>query len=322
MPLKNEVLKMLEKNRQAYISGQELAQTFCVTRSAVWKTIKALRDDGYDIEAATNKGYRLSLGSDVLSAEGISAYLRDEYKNNEIQVFEVIDSTNTYAKKLAADGAKSGTIILATTQTNGRGRMGRSFYSPASTGIYMSVILRTELEMSKAVLITVAAAVAVCRAIERLTQKEPKIKWVNDIFIDGKKVCGILTEAAAGIETGKTESIIVGIGLNVSTEDFPAELKDIAGAISKNGEINKNQLTAEVINELLDLSKVLDEGSFTAEYRDRSTINGKRVEFLEDGMTTEGVVIDIDIRGRLVIEKDDGSKFVLQTGEAKILPTV
>lgn len=316
MLLKNEVLKMLENNRDKYISGQELADAFSVTRTSVWKAIKALREDGHEIEAITNRGYRLSEKSDVLSDSGVSVFLKDEYKNNPLYVFDVIDSTNTYAKKLAADGAPAGTTVIAASQTAGRGRMGRSFYSPASTGIYMSVILRTDLPISDAVLITVAAAVAVCRAIEKLTDKTPKIKWVNDIFIDGKKVCGILTEAVAGIELGKIESIVVGIGINISTSDFPDELKDIAGAISEQGEINKNRLAAEVINELMELSKELDKGGFTAEYRDRSTINGKRVEYVENGTPAEGVVADIDNRGRLVIRKDDGSLFVLQTGEA------
>ena len=227
MSVKQSVLQALEENRKICISGEQLAKTLNISRSSVWKAIKSLKDEGYCIAATTNKGYRLETGSDVLSYEGMLPWLAPQNKNLTIKVYKTIGSTNQVAKKMAIDGEAQGTVIISEEQTQGRGRMGRSFFSPAKSGIYMSLILRPNVYAHEAVLVTTAASVGVCRAIEKVTDKNPQIKWVNDIFLDDKKICGILTEAVTNFETGLVECVIIGIGLNfrLPEENFPAGIK-------------------------------------------------------------------------------------------------
>lgn len=232
MGLKQEILKLLEENREQYLSGQEIANRLSFSRTAVWKSIKALKEDGYEIDAISNKGYRLDTTCDLLSAEGIRCYLSSDYHNVPIEVHQQIDSTNTEAKKQAMNGAPHGTVILAEEQTAGRGRLGRTFYSPKGTGIYMSMILRPNLHLSQSIHVTTSVAVAICQVIERLTNQKPQIKWVNDIYLNQQKICGILTEAVTDFESGNVEYLILGIGLNVHTKHFPVELQAIAGSLN------------------------------------------------------------------------------------------
>ena len=174
MSVKNEILHILESNKGKTVSGQELADMLEVSRTAVWKAINSLKDDGYNIKSTPNKGYSLAESSDVLSAEGIRLYLNEEFKNIPITVYKTIDSTNAKAKLLAVQNAEHGTTIIAEEQTKGRGRFGRDFFSPAESGIYMSIILKAELSIENSVLVTTAAAVAVCQAIEKFTSVYPK----------------------------------------------------------------------------------------------------------------------------------------------------
>ena len=222
MSSKSNILQILEKNRGTYVSGEELAQQLQISRSAIWKAISELKKEGYQIISVTNKGYCLSDATDVISAEGIGPYLTNG-SQDMIHVFKTVDSTNLVAKKMALEQAPHGTVVLAEEQTAGRGRMGRSFHSPAGSGIYMSFILRPNLTSNDAVLITTAASVAVARAIEEVTHIHTGIKWVNDVYMNGKKICGILTEALTDFESGGIESIILGIGINFSTavSSFP-----------------------------------------------------------------------------------------------------
>ena len=187
MSSKSKILQILEKNRETYVSGEELAQQLQISRSAIWKAISELKKEGYQIISVTNKGYCLSDETDVISAEGIGPHLT--YGSQDmIHVFKTVDSTNLVAKKMALEQAPHGTVVLSEEQTAGRGRMGRSFHSPAGSGIYMSFILRPNLISNDAVLITTAASVAVARAIEEVTQIHTGIKWVNDIYINGKRI--------------------------------------------------------------------------------------------------------------------------------------
>ena len=178
--------------------------------------------------------------------------LRESKLVSDIQVFSELDSTNQYLKELAKEGAKAGTVIIANKQSAGRGRLGRSFFSPEGTGIYMSILLRPEMELQKSVRITSMAAVAVARAIERVSGIEAKIKWVNDIFLNGKKVCGILTESGINAITGTLEYAVLGIGINVGTIQFPEELKDIATSICNecNHTVTRTELIIEILKEL------------------------------------------------------------------------
>ena len=320
MSVKNEVLHILEQYKGKSISGQDLAEKLGVSRTAVWKSIKSLKDEGYLIDGISNKGYSLSLSSDVLSSEGIKPFLKDEFNEIPITVYKTINSTNTEAKILATSNAKHGTVILSEEQTNGRGRMGRNFYSPAESGIYMSIILKPNLNIADSVLITTATAVAVCLAIDKFTKFESKIKWVNDIFINDKKVCGILTEAVTDVESGTINSVIVGIGLNVKTELFPTEIKDIAGSIfnSNDNSFIRNQLAAEIINNVLSMCNKLEDRNFLKIYKERSMIIGEKIRYSKNNQWFEGYAEDIDDFGGLVVFHDDGYKEILHSGEISV----
>ena len=321
MSVKNEILHILESNKGSNISGQELADILNVSRTAVWKAINLLKEEGYPIEAASNKGYSLSVSSDFLSSEGIRLFLNEEYKNIPITVYKTIESTNSEAKLLAVQNAEHGTIVVSEEQTKGRGRFGRDFFSPSDSGIYMSIILKPKLNMENAVLITTAAAVAICDAIEKFTNKVSRIKWVNDIFIGDRKVCGILTEAVTNFESGMMESVIVGIGINVKTknEDFPLELQDTAGSIFNDDDtFIRNQLAAEIINNVLKISMTLEDKSFMQIYKERSLILGEQILYKKNNNWYEGQALDIDDFGGLVVYTSDGQKITLNSGEVSI----
>ncbi|MCB6993802.1 biotin--[acetyl-CoA-carboxylase] ligase [bacterium 210820-DFI.6.37] len=321
MSVKNQVLKALEENKGTALSGEAMAEEFGVSRAAIHKAIKSLREEGYLIEAGTNKGYRLALESDLLSAQGISAHLTESLKSLPFHVYKTIDSTNNAAKNLALEGAPHGTTVLAFHQSQGKGRLGRTFISPANTGIYMSVLLTPSMDMSQSVLITTAASVAVARAIEKVCGASPSIKWVNDIYVKGKKVCGILTEAMTDFESGQIQHLILGIGINCSVEGFPQELLEVAGALE--GDFSKNQLAAEVLNQLMPLMDHLEERTFIQDYRRYSMVLGKNITVYKGGYseTAQGRaarVLDIDQNGGLVVLYSSGERETLSTGEISI----
>lgn len=322
MSVKKEILNILEKKKGSTVSGQELADILKVSRTAVWKAINALKQDGYIIAASSNKGYSLSSSSDVVSKESLSLYLKDEYKNIPIMIYKSLESTNTKAKEEAVQNAVHGTVIISEEQTNGRGRFGREFFSPKESGLYMSIILKPHLNISNSVLVTTAAAVGVVEALDQFTDEKPEIKWVNDIFIGGKKVCGILTEAVTDFESGMVESIIVGIGLNVKTkaEDFPNELQKTAGSVFHEGEdfSLRSRLAAEIINNILSLSEELNEKEFLKIYKNRSMVLGKQILYTKNNHLEEAYAQDIDEFGGLEIVNKDGRKETLHSGEVSI----
>ena len=319
MSLRSEIALILEKNRGSAVSGQELADSLGVTRAAVCKAVKQLRDEGYCISAATNKGYILEENSDVLSAEGIRALLGEKYNSNSITVYKSIDSTNTEAKRSAMLGAAHGTVIAADTQTNGRGRHGHSFYSPAGTGLYLSVVLKPEKPLADCTLTTIAAADALADTIEELTDCKPEIKWVNDILVDGRKVCGILTEAISDIESGMAEAIIVGAGVNISTRDFPPEIANTAGSLKSS--VTRNKLAAGIISRLLDYTAEADSKRILSDYRRRSAALGETVTFMRNGELITALATDINDAGNLIVQTPNGTE-VLKLGEISIRRTI
>jgi len=238
------------------------------------------------------------------------------------EYFEEIDSTNRYLKELASEGAPAGTVIIAGSQSAGRGRLGRSFFSPEEKGIYMSVLLRPEISLERAVLITSMAAVAVARAIERVSGITTQIKWVNDIFLNRKKVCGILTEAGIDAEKQTLEYAVLGIGVNVGSLEFPEELKGIATSVSNESgvEVEKEVLIDEILKELEEWYPTLWNGDFFAESKARSLLLGKEILVLDEtapGGSYAAMAVDINELGNLIIEKD-GSMQVLNSGEVSI----
>lgn len=322
MTTKQRVLAFLEKNKGSAVSGQELADTLQISRTSIWKAINLLKEDGYAIEAVPNKGYCLSATSDLLSAEAIRPFLLPELKERPFHILKTTESTNNEAKKIIVDPATTEAIVLSEEQTKGKGRLGRFFYSPPKTGIYMSLILKPHLTTMDATLITTAAAVAVCLAIEKVTNKKPQIKWVNDLYLDGYKISGILTEAVTNFENGTIETIILGIGLNfrMPLEGFPAELQSIAGSLlsSENPELTRNELIAEIINQFHHIYQEIETREYLEAYKERCFVFGKKINFKQGKQEFEAVPIDIDQQGGLIVKMKDGEHRTLSYGEITI----
>lgn len=319
MSLKQQLLAELERHRGEDISGQTLAGQLGVSRNAVWKAVNSLRADGFDIISATNRGYRLSENSDVLSEAGIRSLLPEKYAGLPLFISSETDSTNNEAKRLLASGHNGPALVASGSQTAGRGRHGRAFYSPDGTGVYMSLIIQPEASLADMVPATTMAAVAVCQAVEELAGLEPQIKWVNDVFLDGKKICGILTEAAADMETFQAQSLIIGIGINVRTEDFPEELLSVATSLFP-GSVTRNHIIAKTASRLLDLTSGLHDRSYMRLYRDRSMVLGKGVTYVKNGETYTATALSIDDDGGLLVRRTDGAEELLQSGEISVRP--
>ena len=238
------------------------------------------------------------------------------------EYFDEIDSTNRYGKELGAAGAPEGTVVIANRQSAGRGRLGRSFFSPEEKGIYMSILLRPRLELQRAALITSMAAVAVARAIERVSKVPAGIKWVNDVYLNRKKVCGILTESGLNVQTGELEYAVLGIGVNVGVMEFPEELKEIATSVSNECglEISRSELIEEILEELEVWYPTLWDGSFLKESRERSVLLGKEILVLDttvSGGSYSATAVELNEMGHLVIERK-GERVVLNSGEVSI----
>lgn len=310
MSLKNDVLYELIAKKD-YISGEELAVKFGKSRAAVWKAIKALQKDGCIIEAVTNRGYILCDEGNILNEAVIKARLKNDIR---VAFYEETDSTNNQAKRLINEGISENLLVCAAKQTAGRGRQGKSFYSPDGTGIYMSLVIHPDSSLQNAVTATTAAAVAVCRAIEALTDITPEIKWVNDVYVNGRKICGILTEAVTDFETGTVSSVIIGIGVNITTADFP---KDVENAGALNADISRSELIAEITDELLKIT-LGDYSSFINYYRTHSMIIGREITFYENGTASSATALEIDETGGLVIRTPNGETRTLRSGEITV----
>lgn len=310
MALKNNILYEL-LSADDYVSGEALAAKFDVSRTAVWKAIKSLEKEGYSIHAIRNKGYKVEESDDLITVQNIKSRLSYDM---DVLYYPVIDSTNNCCKRLLADGKEGVFLVAADEQSAGRGRQGKSFYSPALTGIYFSLAVRPRSSLQNAVTATTAAAVAVCRAIENLTDKRPKIKWVNDVYLDGKKICGILTEAITNFEEGVVDSVIIGIGINIKTIDFP----DSAGqAGSLNANVSRSALIAEITNRLMETVGG-DYNTFIDYYRSHSMVIGEKIKFIQNGKVTLATALEIDERGGLTVMLENGEKTVLRSGEISI----
>ncbi len=320
---KDAVLELLWRSRGCFLSGEELARRLSVSPAAVREEVERLRAVGYLIDAGPQDGFCLSPEEDRLSEAEIRKTLQSP--GLVLQVFPSISSTNTVLKALAADGAPEGTVIVAGEQTQGRGRMGRRFYSPAGTGLYMSILLRPKIEPAEATKLTVCAAAAVAEAIEDLAGVSAGIKWVNDVLVRGKKVCGILTEASLGGENGPVNYVVTGIGINVRPPagDFPEELREIAGAVfeEKGPPAARCRLAAAVLDRFLGYYRHLGAGDFYESYRKRSVVLGKDIWLLSPGKDpVPAKALDIDRDFALLVRLADGGLRRVQTGEVRIRP--
>ena len=324
MGTKEQILVLLEKNKGFYISGEKFAQDLGISRTAVWKAVRKLRMEGYDIRAITNRGYCLSRYSDLMSLALINNYLNKSCSDLHIDVFREVDSTNRICLDRAADGEKEGYVAIAGKQTAGRGRRGRSFYSPSDTGVYMSVLLRPEKYHGADVLkITTMAAAAVCEAIEMLSDKTTAIKWVNDILIDGKKVCGILCEALQSPGSSTTDAVVLGIGINAfpPEDGFPEEIRDTAGSIyEKPGIVSRSRIAAEVLNRFMHYYRDEAFSDYFKAYKKRSLVIDKDVEIIAPGSSKRAHVIGLNDDCTLTVRYENGSTGILNSGEVSILP--
>lgn len=242
-------------------------------------------------------------------------------KERNIILLDTVDSTNNYAKRLASEGEPSGSVVIASSQTAGKGRLGRIFSSPDGTGIYMSIIVRPDYDMETVSLLTSCMAVAAARAVDRLYNTDVKIKWVNDLYLGGRKICGILTEASVNSK-GKAEFAVVGVGINVKSvkNHFSQELLEIATSLED--ETGKNvdlmRIAAEIINEADRLFPGLEKAEFIEEYRKRSCITGCDVIISKHGSELTAKAVGITDRAGLIVEYSDGTREVVTSGEARI----
>lgn len=320
MTTKEKILCLLEKNRGCYISGEEIANDISVSRTAVWKAVKALKQEGYEIISSTNKGYCLADSTDILSREIVERELNVD--NLEIEVFSVIDSTNTYIKQRAEEGAVEGLCAIAGEQTGGKGRRGRSFYSPKDSGVYFSLLLRPkDYDASMAADITTMAAVALCEAVREMSGREPGIKWVNDVFLDGKKICGILTEASFDLETSYCDYAVLGVGVNVYYPEggFAEDIKDIAGVVfTERGNNKRARLAACFLNRFMFYYHHKNRDLYKDSYRKLCFILGKQINVIKANKTRIAKAIDLDKDCHLIVEYKDGSREVLNSGEVSV----
>lgn len=321
MTTKNNVLLALLDCKD-HLSGGELAEKLGVSRNAVWKSVKALQAEGFDIKAVPNRGYFLNSSVSVLNETVIRKYL-PKGDNRKIFIFDSIDSTNNYAKYLAASGAENGVLVTAETQNAGKGRMGRSFYSPSGGSIYMSVVLRPQTDMESSQLITSCIAVATAEAIDCVCSTDVKIKWVNDLFLGGKKICGILTEASLNFENGRLDYAVAGIGINLKSvkNSFSQQLSEIATSIEdETGNIpDRCRLIAEILKNIDLYMSNMEKRNFLNEYRRRSFILGKRIAVSKFNSERMATAIGISDNAGLIVRYDDGNEETLNSGEARII---
>ena len=317
MATKEKLLLLLEANSGEFLSGEQIAHMLGVSRTSVWKAVKALQAQGYGIQAVTNRGYCLSKDSDVLSPAAIEEALTDPMWR--IHSLPSIDSTNAHVRQMAEDGIDEGYVIIAGEQTAGRGRMGRRFFSPADTGLYMSLLLRPrQFSPDQALQLTTMAASALCLALEQVTGLKPGIKWVNDIFLNGKKICGILTEAGFNLEIARLDYVVLGMGLNLypPREGFPRNLQSIAGYLFEDPQSElTNRICVAFLNRFGDFYRNQKFMEAARIYRERSIVIGRQVLVGK----TQAQVLDITDRCQLLVRLPDGNTKALSYGEVEIV---
>lgn len=311
---KDKVLEILEENRGNEISGVDIAGKLGVTRAAVCKAVKQLRRSGNAIISRNNGGYTLEENSAALSEIGIKNLLQ---KPIDVVYYPQTDSTNTRAKILALDKNVACALIVADSQTEGRGRRGRSFFSPKGSGVYFSIMFRPRLTYAECQRVVPMTAVAVSQAIENVCNQKTYIKWVNDLYYNGKKICGIATESIGELGEACPDALIVGIGINLNTVDFPDYIKDKAGALGVT--VNRNALVAACVNSFFALFRDIDKNDFMDEYRKKCFILGQKVTVLTSP-SFDALAESVDDDGKLIVVKSDATKIKLSTDEVSVLP--
>lgn len=319
--MKGEILKLL-KETDGYVSGQELCRRFGVSRTAVWKVINQLKEEGYEIEAVRNRGYALKGAGDVLSEAELLSCLKTEWAGGRTVYFDATDSTNIQARRLAEAHAPHGTLVVSDRQDGGKGRRGRSWASPSGVGIWMSLILRPEIAPSSASMLTLAAALAVREGIREETGLSPLIKWPNDLVLNGKKICGILTEMST--ELMEIQYVITGIGINVNQREFPSEIRDTATSLSLEAgrSFRRSSLIAAILKAFeKDYAAFLKTGDLSLlleEYNACLVNRGKEVCILDPSGEYRAVAEGIDESGSLLVTLPDGTRREIISGEVSV----
>ena len=321
--MKAELLKIL-REAEDYVSGQQLCDHFGVSRTAVWKVIRQLQEEGYQIEAVKNRGYLLKKDAvpDVMTVPEIISRLHSGWMGRNCIFLETVDSTNNYLKRAAEDGAVNGTLAVAEEQTGGKGRRGRSWETPKGTNIAMTILLRPEIRPEHASRLTLLMAMAVVRGIQKETGLQAGIKWPNDVVVDGHKVCGILTEM--NTEVDYINYVVIGTGINVNQTEFPEEIREIAGSLklSAGHPVARAGLIASIMEELEELYEVFlkteDLSALKDEYNRNCVTCGHEIRVLEPGHEYTGMTDGINDLGELVVKKADGETVCVYAGEVSV----
>ena len=318
------VLAMLRERQGEYISGEAMSVALGISRAGVWKAVQKLREEGCVIESATNRGYRLSGTPDCLRPGELSGPLSGCLVGRDLACLDVIDSTNTECKRRAVSGAREGLVVLAEEQTGGRGRLGRSFQSPRGRGLYLSALLRPSLPPDQVQDFTAWVAVAVCDGIEAACGLRPRIKWTNDIVLEGRKLVGILTELGLESEVHALEYLVTGIGVNVNhaAEDFSPEVREMAVSLCQvlGRPVRRSELAVQIILALDRMYAGFPENKaeFLAKYRADCLTTGRQVQLVTPNSRREAFAVEIDDQFRLVVELPDGHREALSAGEVSV----
>lgn len=317
------MLDILREHRGSYISGEEISRRLSISRTAVWKQINKLREEGYEFEAVSRKGYRLVFAPDKLEEGDVLKELQTKSFGRHLNLMEVTSSTQEAARLLAEEGAPEGTLVIAEEQTGGRGRQGKRWYSPARKGIWMSLLLRPQRPLSFAPQLTLLTAVAVCRAIRKVTGVDAGIKWPNDLLVQGKKICGILIESVGEDERIKYCIAGIGIDVNVELEELPSELHKVATSLKiESGQTqSRATLISAVMNELEQLYNLYEEEGFAPIghlWEALSVTLGKRVTVKTPRGETEGTAEALDESGALVLLDDTGNHITIFSGDVQL----
>lgn len=322
--MREKILRLLREHRGEYFSGEQISKILAVSRTAVWKHIQVLKQTGYDIESHPKLGYCLRQIPDLLKPEEIKAKLFTQEFGRNIYYFDDIDSTNKKAKQLAIDGCPHGTAVIAEAQNLGKGRLSRGWFSPKYKGIWLSIVLRPPFAPAEAAKSTLMAAVAINKAIKRVSKIDCGIKWPNDILCGGKKLVGILTEISA--EMDGINYLVIGQGINVNTtvDEFPEELRNIATsvAIECGHTVSRLELTIALLEELENIYNIAVNKGFADvfnEWRSMSVTLGQMVDVIGIDSRFSGIAKDINEYGELIVQTDDGEKCVI-AGDVSIRP--
>lgn len=321
---RERVLSLLRERQGDFLSGETMSRALGISRAGIWKAVEALRGEGYEISSAPNRGYRLESAPDRVRAGELTSPLAGCLVGRELLCLDTVDSTNTECKRRAVSGAAEGLVVIAEEQTGGRGRLGRSFQSPRGRGLYLSALLRPRLEPQEAADFTAWVAVAVCDGVEAACGVRPRIKWTNDLVLDGRKLCGILTELGLESETNALEYLVTGIGININhtPEDFDEAVRPVAVSLAQilGHPVRRSEVAAQVILALDRMYAAFPQNKreYLDKYRAGCLTPGNQVQLVTPVSRQEALALEIDDDFRLVVELPGGTRKALSAGEVSV----